>query len=273
MTRRLAILQQFDPAGGVPHYIREHLKGLRPVAERVVLVSNSPISPEHRAAAEAVCDQVIERPNTGWDFAGWRDALAAEDMAAWDEVILTNSSVVGPLFPLAPIFAAMDERREAEAFDFWGMVLSRQIRRHLQSYFFVFSANAIRSPAWRQFWEGVGDIDDKEAVIDQYEAGLTRALAQGGLTYAAFMPDPPFLERIRMVEVERLGVGLKIPFDQTRVNRTVRWHMELIEQGFPYLKASLLWGKDVARLKQFDRIRELTSETFDWSAVDRDMEA
>ncbi len=268
MTRRLAILQQFDPKGGVPFYIREHLKGLRPVAERIVLVSNSAIAAQDRRAAEEICDAVIERGNSGWDFAGWRDALAQEDMDAWDEVILTNSSVVGPLYPLAPIFAEMETRNV----DFWGMVLSRQIRRHLQSYFFVFTSPVIRSRQWRAFWQGVEDLEDKEKVIGRYEAGLTRALAKGGFTYAAFMPDPAFLNRIRMVEVERLGMGVKIPFDMTRVNRSVRWHDELVEQGFPYLKASLLWGKDTYRLRNFDRIRQLTGEHFDWSAVDRDMD-
>ncbi|WP_169053488.1 rhamnan synthesis F family protein [Alteraurantiacibacter aquimixticola] len=272
MTRRLAILQQFDPAGGVPHYIRAHLEGLRPVAERIVLVSNSPVAAEDRAVAEAICDAVIERPNTGWDFAGWRDALALEDMAQWDEVILTNSSVIGPLFPLASIFAEMDTRREKEAFDFWGMVFSRQIRHHLQSYFFVFSAPVIRSDAWRSFWRGVADIDDKDEVIARYEAGITVALASGGFSYAAYMPDPPLARRIRICDWEVLGKRIHIPFDCTRVNRTVRWHDELVEQGFPYLKASLLWGKDTWRLKDFDRIRDLTAGTFDWSAIERDMQ-
>jgi hypothetical protein len=265
--RRLAILQQFDPAGGVPHYIRAHLQGLRSVAQRVVLVSNSPIDPVSRVVAADLCDTVIERGNAGWDFAGWRDALAAEDMELWDSVILTNSSIVGPLFPLGPIIAEMEGR----GLDFWGLVFSRQIRRHLQSYFFAFGSAVIRSPAWRDFWQGVEEIADKDAVIAVYEAGLTQALAAGGFTYGAYMPDPPLLQRIRMVDWDPGGVPLRIPYDQTRVNRTVRWHDELIDQGFPYLKASLLWGKDTSRLRDIDRIRQLTAPYYDWSAVDRDL--
>ena len=273
MTNRLAILQQYDPAGGVPHYIREHLKGLRPVARRVVLVSNSSIAPEDLAATQQVCDEIIERPNTGWDFAGWRDALTSEDTGNWDEIILTNSSVMGPLYPLKDIFAEMERRRSADPFDFWGMVLSRQKRLHLQSYFFVFSKGVVQSDAWRTFWQGVADIDEKDEVIRRYETGLTMALAKAGFRYAAYMPDLPFLKRIQMVEVERLRMGVKIPWDATRMNRTVRWHAELIEQGFPYLKTSLLWGKDQARLKKLDRIRDATAETYDWSVVDRDLQA
>lgn len=266
MTRRLAILQQFDPQGGVPLFIREHLKGLRTVAARIVLISNSPIAEQDRLEAEAICDEVIERPNAGWDFAGWRDALARENMSAWDQVILTNSSVVGPIYPLPPIFAEM-EGRDA---DFWGLVLSRQIRRHLQSYFFVFNAAVTQSDQWRDFWSGVRDIDDKDEVISHYEAGLTQALAKGGFTYDAYVPDPPLRKRIRICEFELAGLDLKTPYDCTRVNRTVRWHDELVEQGMPYLKASLLWGKEAHRLRNFDRIKELTAEHFDWNAVGLD---
>ena len=269
--KRLAILQQFDPAGGVPPHVRLHLAGLRPVATRIVLVSNSPVSSKDREETAPLVDALIERGNVGWDFGGWRDAIAAEDMGEWDEVLLTNSSVVGPLYPLEPIFAEMAKRRETEHFDFWGLVLSRQIRTHLQSYFFVFDAAVTRSDAWRDFWRGVADIEDKDAVIDRYEAGLTAALSRVGFRHAAFMPDPSLLRRIRMVEIERLGIGLSIPFDATRVNRTVRWHDELILAGFPYLKASLLWGKDVHRLRHFEAIRELTGAHYDWSALGLDL--
>ena len=67
--RRLVILAQYDAEGGVPPHVRIHLERLRPFAQRLVLVSNSPISPKARCWAEAVCDRVLERENIGYDFA------------------------------------------------------------------------------------------------------------------------------------------------------------------------------------------------------------
>lgn len=265
--RRLAILAQFDPQGGVPAYVREHLKGLRPIAERIVLVSNSPIAPEARKSAEDLCEAVIERDNIGWDFAAWRDVIAAEDMTGWDSVILTNSSVIGPLYPLRPIV----ERMEDGTSDFWGMVMSLERGQHLQSYFLAFSPQVIRSAAWRRFWSGVEDIEDKLEVINRYEIGLTMALRQAGFRAAAMMRNQRFPFSVRMVRIERLKRRIRVPFSINFVNRTIRQHDELIAQGFPYLKTSLVWGRDMDRLRNFDSIRELTSGNFDWSVIDRTM--
>ncbi|MFY0691886.1 MAG: hypothetical protein JXR14_08215 [Paracoccaceae bacterium] len=85
--KRLAILAQFDPAGGLPAHVRVHLDRLGEIAERRVLVSNSPMDAETREMALSVCEKVIVRENIGWDFAAWRDALAEEEMSAWTHVI------------------------------------------------------------------------------------------------------------------------------------------------------------------------------------------
>ncbi|MEL6102978.1 MAG: rhamnan synthesis F family protein [Pseudomonadota bacterium] len=119
MTRRIAILAQYDPDGGVPAHVRVHLEGLRDVVDRLILVSNSPINPEAKEAIGSVCDRVVARKNIGWDFAGWRDVIASEDITPFDWVILTNSSVIGPLYPLEPIL----EKMEASGKDFWGIGL------------------------------------------------------------------------------------------------------------------------------------------------------
>lgn len=64
-----------------------------------------------QVAADKVAEKVIVRPNIGWDFAAWRDAIAEEDMDEWDRVILTNSSVVRPLFRSDPL---LNNRRRKE---------------------------------------------------------------------------------------------------------------------------------------------------------------
>ena len=266
-ARRLVILHQFDPGGGVAPFVLAHLRGLRSIASRLVLVSNSPIDAKGRSAAETICDLVVERSNRGWDFAGWRDVIRNEAMADFDAVILTNSSVVGPLYPLALIV----NRMEAGNSDFWGLVLSRHKRPHLQSYFLAFNRQVLLSDCWRRFWGGVEDLEDKRKVIRKYETGITAALTDAGFRPAALMPNPRVPQSIRIVDIERLKGRLRIPFDVNRVNRTVELHDELIEQGFPYLKASLLWGKDVHRLRNFKRIRAMTQGNFDWSVVESDM--
>lgn len=261
--RRLVILVQYDPEGGVPAFVRIHLARLRPIAARLVLVSNSPISEAARRIAETLCDSVIVRENIGWDFAGWRDALAAETMAEWDEVVLTNSSVVGPLYPLGPIMDRMDSRDH----DFWGMVHSRQIQSHLQSYFLAFGRRVITSRAWHAFWRNVEDLVDKRQVIRRYEVGLTRALHAAGFSFGQLIDDPRFPRSIRLVHLDRLKSRFRVPMNVNYVHKTVELHQEMIEQGMPYLKASLLWGKDVYRLKPLDRLKKLPGVDYPWEEI------
>lgn len=259
-ARRLIILAQFDPAGGLPAHVRIHLAALRPFADQLTLVSNSPLGAD-RPQAEIICDLVMERPNKGWDFAGWRDALARYDMREFDEVVLTNSSIIGPLRPLEPIFQKMAPRD----CDFWGMVKSHHRGTHLQSYFLVFRAPVLVSSAWRSFWACVGNEESKRQVIKTYEVGLTRALAAAGFRFDSYIDNPPFARSIRFVYVDRLKGRLRIPWSVNHVNKTVELHDELIAEGMPYLKASLLWGKDVYRCAPLGDLRSIPGVDYPWT--------
>lgn len=261
--RRLVILAQYDPHGGLPAHVRIHLERLQPIAARLVLVSNSPMSLEARRDADHLCDSVRIRRNIGWDFAGWRDALAAENMTEWDGVVLTNSSVVGPVYPLEPIMSRMENRNH----DFWGMVHSREIKSHLQSYFLSFGARVVTSEQWREFWENVQNLEDKRHVIRSYEVGLTQKLHSASYSFGQLIDNPRFPRSIRLIHIDRLRSRLRIPMDVNYVNRTVELHKELIALGMPYLKASLLWGKDAYRRSSLSEIKRLPGVDYPWEQI------
>lgn len=254
--RRLIILVQYDPAGGIPPHVRHHLDALRPLAARLVLVSNSALDRDARGWAEARCDRVIARQNIGLDFAGWRDALAQEPLEGIDQAVLTNSSVIGPLHPLPPIFAAM----EARGADLWGMVMSRERGLHLQSYFLCAGPRLIRSEAWAGFWAGVEDLPDKARIIARYELGFTRAMQAAGFTTDALIGPGSLADGFRRMRVARLRLPVKLPVPAMLLNRSLHCHERLIRRGMPYLKASLLpGGHDAALYVGAERIRAAAS--------------
>lgn len=252
-SRRLAILAQYDPDGGMPAHVRIHLEHLRPLVQRLVLVSNSPLTEEATARAGAICDRVVLRDNAGWDFAAWRDALSKERPESWDWTVLTNSSVIGPLFPLAPILDRMENR----GVDFWGMTRSREMCPHLQSWFLAFSGSTTTSNAWRVFWSSVRESVEKHRVIRDYELNLTPHLEAAGLHSGQVVT----FERWRLTPTPRF------PFAVWRSNETLLSPLELIEKGVPYLKASLVWGRDRHRRAPLDRIRRATPD-YPWEDLD-----
>ncbi len=266
--KRLVILAQFDPQGGLPEHVRIHLDRLGDVATKRVLVSNSPMNKAAQVAAEKVAEKVIVRPNIGWDFAAWRDAIAEEDMDEWDHVILTNSSVVGPLFPLEPIVTQMENHGS----NVWGMVLSRQHTPHLQSYFLAFDKSVTQSKIWTDWWNSVEDLSDKKAVIDKYELGFTKHLKDNGFSVSAVAPDLTFPRSLRFFKRARPSGRLKgypafFVRDARKSNRSVEFSEELIRNGMPYLKASLLWGIDQDLLKDLDSIKSTEGLDFPWKRI------
>lgn len=264
-SRRLVILAQWSPHGIVEQYVQVHLEALRDIADRLVLVSNSPLDPAARQAIARLCDRVIERENRGWDFGAWRDALAGEKMDHWDHVILTNSSVIGPLHPLQSIL----ENMEGQNLDYWGLIQSRELVTHFQSFFLSFSNTVTGSSTWRDFWRTVPDTNWKNRVIFSGEIGLSRRLQAAGFRSKAWVTFDPFPESIRFVPavIKPLRGWLSYPFNVNFCNRSLILHREIIGRGFPYLKASLVWGGNRYLLGPIEEVKLLSTADFPWERI------
>ena len=185
---RALILAHYDQDGLIDPHVIQALQIYRRLVNRLVVVSTAAacLPP---AAANLVDDFVI-RPNEGYDFCSWK--LGLERLVPYhefDEIVFCNDSVYGPLSRWEGM---LDDPRVEDA-DLWGMVRSIQGPKcrgnvdcpHLQSWFFVMRNRAIRSPAFSSFWNSVQPLLTKEAVIDQYEVGLSETFAQAGLTLRA----------------------------------------------------------------------------------------
>lgn len=264
MSNRLAIFANYSPHPEVPVYILYHLQQLRPFCGRIVFVSNSRLSQESKHQLLSVCQEVLERPNTGFDFAAWRDVILRESMEQWQEILLVNSSVIGPLFSLSPLFHEMSTR----SCDFWGLTQSRFIRPHIQSYFMCFRNPLIRSPVWSSFWQSVQDESRKWDVISKYELKMTEVFESAGFTGVSFLPRTT-RSGVQRLFFRRMNTVLPvyIPADKNRTNPTIHSPLELIESGLPYLKASLLWGHNRRQPFPLGKIMALEKVDYDWSLV------
>lgn len=220
--KRLGIFAHYDAQGEVKGYVLEHLKALRRHCSELIFVSTSDLSGVGRVRASEYCGTVLTRPNTGFDFLSWRSALETVELGKWDEIVLTNSSVFGPL--QGRLDTAFERMRENPA-DFWGMTGSHDIAWHLQSYFLVFRKRALASEAFSRFWQSVLPYRDKKQVIRSYEVGLTTFLLEAGLTADAYV-------RVKALP-ESDG-------DEFRGNATCLIPATLLDKGMPYVKVELL---------------------------------
>jgi len=204
-----------------PH-VRAHLESLVSAGFATVLIANTDLDRRAVTIDPALLDRLagcVARENVGFDFAAWGHAYAlGNGFPHCSRLLLVNDSIIGPLGSAA--FAALIARLRECSADMVGLTENRTPHRHLQSYFLAFGPRALRSAAFRRAFLGMRSLPTKELVIDAYESSLTRQLEHSGLSAAALFPP--------MYDEPRSG-------DDTMS----RWR-ELIDAGFPYVKASLL---------------------------------
>jgi lipopolysaccharide biosynthesis protein len=216
--RRVAVFAHFDPKSTIKRYILHHLAALREVCDEIHFISTSQLAPEELAKLSGLVTSHRLCENTGYDFGMWARAISTLNLREWDELVLTNSSVFGPVAPLAQVFKQMEGR----PCDFWGMTDSLEIEYHIQSFFLVFRGSVLKSGHVERFFASVLPYRHKWQVIRSYELGLTHYFFDQGFVPAvvASIHDPGL----------RLGV----------CNPCMRVPIRLMELGIPYVKVELL---------------------------------
>lgn len=220
--QRLTIYAHFSEDACVRPFVHRMLEDLRRHSSQVIFVSTSPLAPSEYDRLRAVCSLVLTTINEGYDFSMWKHALSQVELGQWDELILTNSSIFGPVRPLGPALAKMT----AADCDFWGMTHSNEGGPHLQSYFLGFKAAALRAPCFQEFWSSVLPYRNKAQVIRSYELGLTLYLTQCGLRAGAF------------ASIDTMPLDMQAKYRYR--NPTLYWPVELLRLGLPFIKVELM---------------------------------
>ncbi|MCC6649261.1 MAG: hypothetical protein IT374_27285 [Polyangiaceae bacterium] len=253
--RRLAVYAHYDADHEVKPYVSQTLASLARLPAEVVFVSTSALPEREQARAREHAGTVILKENIGLDFGMWKRALERVDLAGVDELVLTNSSVLGPLDPggLARAFDAMAR----VPCDFWGMSDSHEIAWHVMSYFVVLRRPTIEGGAVSTFFEHVLPMRNKSQIIRSYEVGLSSWLLERGHPGAvvapiACLPPLPWTTRLR-------GRG--------RANPTIFHPLELLDLGCPFVKVELL--RDNPAKVDLPRVRrEMARRGYDLGLVD-----
>ena len=189
----------FDPHHQVRDYVVAALSSLRPHANHILLVSNSPISEVDRARLATCCDEILPRPNEGLDAGAYRaglEHLGWERLADFDELILTNHTYYAPLRPWEEVLTRAAGWGDIS---FWGMtehatmrphpfLAQRELPRHLQSHWIAVRRRLLTDPAFREYWEQMPPVSSYRDSIQWHESRFTGHFADLGHTYEVAFP-------------------------------------------------------------------------------------
>ncbi|WP_312185096.1 rhamnan synthesis F family protein [Lactococcus raffinolactis] len=185
--RRILFYVHFNKYNQLSEHVVFQLNEMKPIFEKIVLVSNSLLSQEDLARLPH--DIFIQRENSGFDFAAWADGIETigmAELAQYDSATFMNDTCFGPLYDMMPYY----ENYEEEAIDFWGITNHRktkEVAEHIQSYFVVYHQKILQSKTFQSFWENVEVLDDVQEVIEYYETSLTSELIKVGYHYKTIL--------------------------------------------------------------------------------------
>lgn len=246
---RALILAHFDQDGIIDPHVEQSIRFYRNLFDKIIMVSTS--ADTFTAGREGLVDEFIRRPNVGYDFGSWKRGLQAlVDPSAYYEIVFANDSVYGPLNDLEPIFLA-PHLKDA---DFWGLVSSDQLRPHVQSWFFCIRHRLIQSGDMPKFLEAVDTIDDKQAIIDNYELEMQRFFQERGWRTASYCQGARGWRQLR----QELASG--IPWDKPG---KALHYLRAVYSGQPLNPMHFCWKRCVDNGVPFVKVELLRSNPLD----------
>lgn len=154
-----------------------------------VVVSNAALTEQDRTRLAAAAHLVIERPNIGYDFGGYREGVLTvlsrlPDIRA---LHVMNDSMWFPLHGDCDAIARMGALDADLAGLYLGCHARGQSRSYLQSYYYRFGEKVLRDPFFAQYWRKMPLIDHKHSVVRRFERKLTRHFSRRGFRIEALI--------------------------------------------------------------------------------------
>lgn len=199
--KRLGIFFFYEKNGVVDEFILYYLADLVKNLSELVVVCNGKLSEQGDAAFRQFTDHIIVRENKGLDVWAYKTALddyGWERLSEFDEVVMTNSTLMGPVRPLREMFDAMAEQQDL---DFWGLSihhgaktnpfkgkhLYRYLPVHIQSHFIVYRKRFIQSPELQAYWNEMPMIESYTDSVQRYEAVFTKQFEDRGFKWDVYV--------------------------------------------------------------------------------------
>ena len=185
----------YDKSGVVDDYVTYLLDDLVKNINELVIVSNGKINEDgHRKLSKYHCE-VIERGNEGFDVGAYKAGIEYygwEKVNSFDELIMMNHTIMGPVYPFSETFEKMDKRKDL---DFWG--ITKHLKsgdpykrnpygyypEHIQSHFIAVRKRMLNSSAYHTYWNKMPEIRTYMDSVCLHETFFTKHFADLGFKW------------------------------------------------------------------------------------------
>lgn len=196
---RLGIFFFYDKDGIVDSYVKYLLDGIKNSLDRLVIVCNSKLSTEGYRIFSQFTSELIVRENVGLDVGAYKEAMyhvGWDKLAEYDEVVIFNHTIMGPVYPFEEMFASMNKRK----LDFWGITKYGEecfdpfgynpygyIPEHIQSHFMVFRKSLLKSEDFQKYWKDMPEVNSYDESVGYFESVFTKKFSDKGYKWDVYV--------------------------------------------------------------------------------------
>lgn len=280
--KRVGIFFFFDQKGIVDEYIEYLLAQMTKVIDRLVIVCNGEISQEGKALFSNFTKELIVRENKGldaWAYKAGIDYLGWEEIEHYDELLMFNFTMFGPIYPIENVFKEM----EKIDVDFWGIFKRLEDRtiqgygghRHQYGYipefitsnFWCIKNKMKNSEVFKKYWDELPPINSYFDSINLHETVFTKTMSEAGFTYTTLDHADElgkYAPSLTSQAAERLLGDYQVPFFRRRVFSSSYMEyinlfrgddavkvLEYVERNTNY-DVNLIWDNVLRTTNQYD---------------------
>lgn len=210
----------------------------------VLVVSNSRFSRRDLEKLKSLAWTILQRPNLGYDFGAYRDGLwfLQSQGIGTNSLLFLNDTVFFPVRSGDKALEVLMNRPEdyvgltdgifhedARAFtDDWRETL------HVTSYFFLVRGAALKSKAFRDYWDRYQMSSQKWETVRRGEVGFFEAMHKAGFAHWVLLKKEDILENLKSLDTaELLTLARNVQTVQADVRSDWRQFLDGLSTGAP----------------------------------------
>ena len=183
MSKKICLLAGFDKKNIVQDYVIYLARKLSKLSD-VYYFADAKMNAKELEKLKPYTKYAASAQHKGYDFGSWQiliNHIGWEKIMTYDEMIICNDSIYGPMSNMEDIFDYMELRD----YDFWGLTENYNSNYHLDSYFMVFKNDILKSEKFHEFWNNIIPSSNRK----MYESILTPFLTELGFSGNSYIKN------------------------------------------------------------------------------------
>lgn len=218
MEKRICLLAGYDKDNTIQDYVVFLIQELSKISD-VYYFSDGEMSENELAKIRPYCRYAESSPHSGYDFGSWQYLIhyvGWNQIMQYDEMIICNDSIYGPMTNMQDIFDYMELR----GYNFWGLTENYNSNYHLDSYFMVFDHQILSNLKFQEFWKNITPNTSRKT----YETVLTPFLTELGFVGNSYIKN--YKKDDQLAYPLHLLSRNKMPFIRVKSLKDPEYHLK-----------------------------------------------